>query len=191
MITYNSEYRLCYAHRVWGPTQTYDATCRMIHGHTADLGIFINYDIDAVHHRYVEAAIADIHDFLAMNVFNRFIIDSADPMFYTLVASMYEGLAEEFGVDMYTTTHKFFLPVLIPGSNMEAGRRVNLQPFEKARNSPIYDVLSGYFITDFCPSSPLLAEWLYKIVASRVTTPASIDRVEWCSSPNRNVVFKK
>lgn len=190
MRTYRAEYRLCYAHRVWSPEYSYDEECRMIHGHTADLSLVVTYDREKTLHRTVEKTIDETFMFMNKNIFNRFLIDTADPMFYTLVSSLYESVAVEFNVDVFNTAHNFYVPIIMPESNHVIAHEVNLSPFERAKNSPIYDVLRSYFITDFCPSSDNLSKWLYEMVNSRIKMiGATLDHVEWSSVPNRKIIY--
>lgn len=192
MRSYKAEYRLCYAHRVWNPEHSYDDNCRMIHGHTADLAVVVSYSSKTSVHREVESNIEEIFSFLNKKLFNRFMIDHADPMFFTLVASLYECLAAEFNVDVSKNNHAFFVPVVLPESSIVVAHEVNLAPFEKARNSPVYDILKSYFITDFCPSADNLAEWFYNLVNSRVKkNGATLDFVEWSNVPNRRIKYSQ
>lgn len=191
MRIYRSEYRLCYAHRVWNPSYSNDDACRMIHGHTADLSVDVEYGGGTDSHREVESTIGEVLKFMGENVYNRFIIDHADPMFYTLVASMYECLAQEFKMDINVYTHNFFVPITIPNTTHVIAHKVNLSPFEKSRNSPIYDILRSYLITDFCPGSANLTKWFYDMVNSRITQiEAKLLHVEWSSTPNRKIIYK-
>jgi hypothetical protein len=161
----------------------------MIHGHTADLSISVSYDPSVHFHRNIESNIESTLAFMTQNVFNRFIIDVSDPMYYTLVASLHECLAHELKIDhsrlMMTS------PIILPDANVEVARVVNLIPFERAKNSPIYDILRSYFITDFCPSTDNLVKWFYDLVNSRIgKLGVTIEQVSWSSIPSRKFIHK-
>lgn len=192
MITYKADYRLCYAHRVWNPIYSYDGNCRMIHGHTADLGIMATYNTETIVHRDVEIAIDDVCSFMTKNIYSRFLIDYADPMFYTLVSSLYESFAEQCGVDIYAKGFQLFKPIVFTATGMPVASEVNLDAFEKAKNSHIYDILKSYVILDFCPSSDNLCKWFYAIAKYRLNSVgAVIDHVEWSSTSNRKAFYKE
>lgn len=192
MRVYRSEYRLCYAHRVWIPPQTYDETCRMIHGHTADLSLIVKYDSNKINHHQVARNVSELLAFMDAKVANRFIIDHADPMFYALVVSLYECLAKEYGVDISKLHHGIFPNITLPAINYEVANEVNLDYFHRAKDSPIYDVLKSYFITNFCPSSDNLAKWFFELADSHIgNIGATLDSVEWSSVPNRKVIYQR
>lgn len=192
MQIFRAEYRLCYAHRVWDHNYSFDDNCRLIHGHTADLSVVVKYDnLDPTAHRQVEMTIEEVLGFMNAKIFNRFIIDHADPMFYTLVASLYECLMQEYKMDNRIGTQSYFVPITVPGTSHIVAHEVNLSHFKDQSTSHVCDILKSYFITDFCPSTSNLAKWFYDLVNSKISKlNATLEHVAWSSTPNRKIIYQ-
>lgn len=191
MRTYKADYRLCYAHRVDDHTFSQTEKPRMIHGHTADLSIVVNYSSKDTQFRLVDTAVSEVFTFMGSQFFNRFFIDCNDPMYYTLVTSLYESVAEKLGINLNEVNFDMLRDIHTE-SEIVVAKEVNLAPFRIDRNSPIHDVLKSYVVLDFCPSSDNLCKWFYNIVDSIVSpVGAEVEFVEWSSVPNKTTIYAR
>ena len=152
---------LSYAHRVWVPEHTYNMNGALIHGHSATISVVV--DIENGKHRDIEDFLQGVSSFVGDTINGRFFIDNADPMFYTLVMSMYESALLNIG-----STERSNLPVLDPilyRGKPTGAFRVNLSPIKPLERAPVGDVLSSYLIFQFSPSADNMASWLFGLIS--------------------------
>lgn len=191
MWVIDKQFDFCYGHRVW--TQELNAefcavgdshcACRHLHGHQGHVHVFLEGT------KLERGMVTDfkhlgwLKNFLDQWVDHRFIIDSKDPMFYSMVDRVYEDLSGR--------TSPAFINVLIPGTNFIAGRVVNLDGVQSLVDTPDYEVLEGIFIVDFIPTSENLSRWLFDICKAKMAgLGIKVSRVDWYETPKSRSSFR-
>ena len=184
-LDYSIEIPVCYSHRVWDAKQTVDASCRRIHGHSARIRITLRYNTANCSHAEIAAVATEVSTFFKTEVHNRFIIDDADPMFYTLVASLYEALCSANNSEMSCSMFRG-----VKFNDKTVAYFVDLAAVPSSENTPVHDVLSSYFIVNFCPSSGNLCRWLFTTIEPRFKSiGADVVTVEWQSTPDTRIII--
>lgn|SRR5574343_198726 len=179
----DKQFSFCYGHRVWsqelkedfcsvGDTQ---CKCRHLHGHEGLAHVFLESD------QLERGMVTDfkhlgfLKDFLDTYIDHRFIVDRNDPMYDMLVNETYRILSR-------TYTFPVLEEVFVPGTNHKAGRVVKMDGLPNHR--PEYEVLEGYFIVDFVPTSENLSKWLFDCASSKMSTIGiKVKRIDWFETP--------
>ena len=186
----DKSFSFCYGHRVW--TQKLEeefcavgdnlCKCRHLHGHEGL--VRINLASNSLHNSMVTdfKHLGWLKDFLDDTLDHKFIIDRNDPMFNFMVhepwdSKIYWGKYN----DVYTA-------ITIPGTDKIIGYILNLTNVD--HQTPLYEILSGFFIVDFVPTSEELAKWLYEIVKIKMSK-IDIESVEWCETPKSSAIYFK
>jgi 6-pyruvoyltetrahydropterin/6-carboxytetrahydropterin synthase len=189
--TIDKQFSFCYGHRVW--SQKLESSycedgdskpkCRHIHGHEGLVHVFLESD------KLERGMVTDfkhlgwLKNFLDKIVDHRFIIDSKDPMFGVLVDAVYNELT-------YRNPIKFN-DVVVPGTNHIAGREIDLTGISNLACTPEYEVLSGYFIVDFIPTSENLSKWLYDCVQAKMATLGiKVSQIDWYETPKSRSTYR-
>jgi len=188
-------FSFCYGHRVWtqklnedycavGDTQ---CKCRHLHGHEGLVHVFLESEeldrgmvTDFKHLGWLK-------DFIDNTLDHKFIIDQNDPMFEGMVWEMWKessvGWMHLIKDDVAT------LPIHVSGTGLEVGRVFNLELVEK--DSPQYEVLEGYFIVDFTPTSENLCKWLYDVVQAKMKLLGiNVAQVDWFETPKSRSSYR-
>jgi len=175
----SKEFSFCYGHRVYSQklNEEYCAKgdtlckCRHLHGHEGLVRVHIesnNVDSRGMIVDFKE--LGWLKDFIDTVIDHKFIIDKNDPMFTSLVENIHNAptCLEVVWVDDTKT--------------MKVGEKVVLDNIQN--NTPEYEVLEGYFIVDFVPTSENLVKWMYKIVEHKMEKiGAKVSFVEWHETP--------
>lgn len=187
----DKQFSFCYGHRVW--TQKLEAEycesgdtsckCRHLHGHEGLVHVFLEGDTlergmvtDFKHLGWLK-------NFLDKVVDHKFIIDSHDPMFGQLVDGVYKDLSGK--------TTPVFKNVCVPGTNHIAGRELDLSAVAHLASTPDYEVLEGYFIVDFTPTSENLCKWLYDVAQAKMTgLGIKVAQIDWYETPKSRSSYR-
>ncbi len=171
----------CYSHRVYVQKLNTDlcsvgdtsCACRHIHGHQGKVQVFLEGD-----HLDDRSMVLDfketgfIKDFINNYLDHKFIIDRNDPMFEYLVTDLFKKTT---GLSCLNT-----LPVTI--AERCIGQTIHLDHVPPG--SPEYEILEGYFIVDFVPTSENLSKWLHTIAQHRLKEfNIKVQRVEFWETP--------
>jgi 6-pyruvoyltetrahydropterin/6-carboxytetrahydropterin synthase len=195
----SKEFNLCYGHRVWVQRLNEDfcaagdsaCKCRHLHGHEGKL--VVNLSAAMMDDRSMVIDFKEIgwlKDFIDNTLDHKFIIDKNDPMFKTLVEDFY--FKASGNDELITKT------IYIPGTKISCGEVALLSNINGTKNVPIdtpeYEVLEGYFIVDFVPTSEALSQWLFKVVKEKMFGQfpnVKIDSVEWHETPKSCAVYSE
>jgi 6-pyruvoyltetrahydropterin/6-carboxytetrahydropterin synthase len=80
--------------------------------------------------------------------------------------------------------------VVVPNTAFVAGKVFNLT--NTMLSGPEIEVIEGYFIVDFVPTSENFAKWLYDIVVAKMTPlGVTVKSVEWCETPKTSAIYGK
>ncbi len=165
----SKEFACCYGHRVYNQLLNTDycgndnkAKCRHIHGHEGLVRVHLSGTeltdrgmiTDFKHLGWFK-------DFIDNSIDHKFIIDKNDPMFTALVADPYTVSSGQPDItyDSVTVVDST-LSELVVGKTL----RLNNIPL----GTPVYEVLEGYFIVNFVPTSENLAKWLFDIISFKM-----------------------
>lgn len=169
--TISKDFEFCYGHRVW--TQVLNGeyssnllcACRHLHGHEAKVTVSLTAD------QLTDGMITDfrhlewLKSFLNTYVDHQFIIDRNDPIYNNLVGDVK------------------LIEVQVPGRDMVAGYTVDpdeLRKFSAAER----EVLEGYFVVNFVPTSENLSQWLQRVVQEKMSNlNVTVSKIVWWESP--------
>lgn len=187
----DKQFSFCYGHRVWSQKLNHDycesgdtaCKCRHLHGHEGLVHVFLEGDTlergmvtDFKHLGWLK-------NFLDKTLDHRFIIDSNDPMFGNLVDSVYKDLTGK-------TTPKF-KDVVIPGTPIVVGQELDLSDIPQLADTPDYEVLEGYFIVNFTPTSENLSKWVYDVAAGKMKNLGiQVSQVDWYETPKSRSSYR-
>lgn len=170
----SKEFDFCYGHRVWSQSLNTEFSldgclmCRHLHGHQGKIIVYLESDsltngmvTDFKHLNWFKKFVDDHLD-------HKFIIDSHDPLFATLLPhfSDLSGL-EDLGY--------FKIPNLNTIANMTQELR---------------ELYEGFVVVDFVPTSENLCRWLLNIVQDKMKTlEIKVSCVEFYETPKSKSAF--
>lgn len=167
-----------YGHRVWSQNLNKDLSvddklvCRHLHGHRGVVEIFLTSDnlrhgmvTDFKHLNWLKVALDCIAD-------HKFIIDMNDPQFERIVGTAFDKLEIQnnhiqIGDKSYYTKTSSIVP---PPDAIESAR----------------EILEGFTICYFVPTSENLAMWLFKVVNEIMVDNVpgvKVSKVIWRETP--------
>jgi 6-pyruvoyltetrahydropterin/6-carboxytetrahydropterin synthase len=172
----SKEFDFCYGHRVWSQELDKEFSingclaCRHLHGHQGKVIIHLESD------KLNKGMVTDFNhlnwfkQFLNDTVDHKFIIDSNDPLFDTML-SHYKG-----ATNLIDMGNGYKIPDL------------NILKDEPSYIKEMYD---GYIIVDFVPTSENISAWLMKIVQSKMDKfDVKVSHIEFYESPkSKSVVY--
>ena len=175
-------FEFCYGHRVWTQklhgeyAADLKCACRHLHGHEGKALVHLisandpnQLDLTGMvtDFRHLEW----LKKFINEHIDHQFIIDSHDPIFDNIVGN-----------------HMVLYPVLVPGTDVIAGHKVDLTSVEP--NTPEYEYYEGFFVVDFVPTSENLSNWLALIVNEKMK-PLNVKThsIEWWETPKSRSVY--
>ena len=190
----DKRFDFCYGHRVYTQKLNSDfcennddsCKCKHPHGHQGAVHVFLEADTlddqgmvtDFKHLGWLKNWIDDHID-------HKFIISNHDPMFDVMVNypfMEYENNALDWSVDV---NH-----VYVDG--FHAGWELTLRPPQSQYETSIHELLSGYFIVDFVPTSENLSKWMGAIVSHKMSMFSKsfrVNRIEWFETPKSRSTF--
>lgn len=187
----DKQFSFCYGHRVWTQKLVADfcekgdtaCKCRHLHGHEGLVHVFL--EGDALERGMVTdfKHLGWLKNFLDKVVDHRFIIDKNDPMFGLLVDSVYKDLSGKMT--------PVFKDVVVPGTNHVAGRELDLSAVAQLADTPDYEVLEGYFIVDFTPTSENLSKWIYDCAQAKMSQLGiKVSQIDWYETPKSRSSYR-
>ena len=187
----DKQFSFCYGHRVWTQKLVADycekgdtaCKCRHLHGHEGLVHVFLEGD------ELERGMVTDfkhlgwLKNFLDKVVDHRFIIDKNDPMFGQLVDAVYRDLSGK-------TTLKF-KDVYVPGTNHLAGHELDLSDVAALADTPDYEVLEGYFVVDFTPTSENLSKWVFDCAQAKMAgLGIKVYQIDWYETPKSRSSYR-
>jgi len=111
---------------------------------------------------------------------HKFIIDVNDPMFVDIVESLYEKY-DDSGVMLMNE-------VCVPGTNTVVGHTIDMTNIKPG--TPDYEVLEGYFLVNFVPTSENLCKWLFDLVEERMNQMnVKTKAIWWNETPKSRSIY--
>lgn len=207
--TIDKQFNFCYGHRVWsqklneafcqsGDTET---KCKHLHGHEATVHVFLEST-----KLNEQAMVTDfkhlgwVKDFIDTYVDHKFIVDRNDPAFDKIVGGSIDHDDLFFGEELLLAdaplTSLRLQPIEVPGvPEMIVGYTIDCNDFEhndpEDRITPTQrEVLSGFTIVDFVPTSENLARWLHGFISPKMDQlGVKTARIEWFETPKSRSTF--
>ena len=166
--TIDKTFDFCYSHRVYVQRLNADfcssddtkCACRFIHGHQGKVHIFL--EADQLDDRAMVVDFKEIgfmKDFIDGYLDHKFIIDKNDPMFYHLVEASWR---------LATDKPIVYVPVSVKGTSDTVGNILDLSIISDKIGTPEYEILEGFFIVDFIPTSENLSKWLHTAAQNKL-----------------------
>lgn len=187
----DKQFSFCYGHRVWSQKLEHEycetgdtaCKCRHLHGHEGLVHVFLEGTTlergmvtDFKHLGWLK-------NFLDKNLDHRFIIDVNDPMYGQLVDGTWMGLTDK--------KIKPLKPVYVPGTGMIAGHEFDLTDIPDLADTPDYEVLEGYFVVNFVPTSENLSKWVYEVAHAKMKgLGIKVKQVDWWETPKSRSSYR-
>jgi 6-pyruvoyltetrahydropterin/6-carboxytetrahydropterin synthase len=107
-----------------------------------------------------------LKNFLDDNLDHKFIIDKSDPLYDRIVGSSTK-----------------LQGVYIPGTDQLAGWEVDVNAHTFG-SAPVYEMMEGFFIVDFVPTSENFCKWLFDVTSTKMAQLGiKVSRVDWFETP--------
>ena len=171
------QFDFCYGHRVWNQTLNKEysldnkCVCRHIHGHQGKIIVFLEGDhlqngmvTDFKHLNWFKKFLDDVLD-------HKFIIDKNDPMF------------------------KFIIPhpptLDLSWKSFEEGYEI-VDPnfFKMIESNGLIEILEGFVVVPFVPTSENLSEWLFRIVENKMKEiGVKVESVQFYETPKSQSMY--
>lgn len=190
--TIDKTFDFCYSHRVYVQKLNHDfcstgdtnCACRHIHGHQGKVHIFLESDTLDDRAMVVDfKEIGFMKDFIDGYLDHKFIIDKNDPMFYHLVEASWK-LATYKPIE--------YVPVSVKGTTETVGQILNLSLISDKIGTPEYEILEGFFVIDFIPTSENLSKWLHTAAQNKLNQlNVTVSRVEFWETPKSRSTYSK
>lgn len=172
----SKEFDFCYGHRVWSQELHSEFSldgclaCRHLHGHQGKIIIHLEST------KLTKGMVTDFNhlnwfkQFLDDTVDHKFIIDSHDPLFDTMLTH-YRGQT-----NLLSMPNEFRIPNLT---------------IIKDEPSYIREMYEGFIIVDFVPTSENISTWLMRVVQAKMSRfDVKVSKIEFHESPkSKSVVF--
>ena len=178
----SKSFEVCYGHRVHCQllNEQYSAgqkgKCRFLHGHNAN--IVVTLESETLNERGM------VCDFLELNWFKKFIdealdhkfvIDKNDPMFNVIVPFRYNR-------------NEFVVPWLKKPEGYEI---VDPNFFKTLEHESLVEILEGFVVVDFVPTSENLSKWLFDIVKAKMDKiNINTNSVQFYETPKSQSVYQ-
>jgi len=176
--TISKEIDFCYGHRVWNQTLNKDysidsrCVCRHLHGHQGKIVVRLESTS-------LEAGM--VTDFKHLNWFkkfvdetldHKFIIDMSDPMFKNIVPQ-YDG--KNPPLKLYPEGYSIINPNL----------------FKMIADPNMIDLMEGFVVVGFVPTSENLSRWLFGIVENKMSQiGVQTSSVLFCETPKTSSLYE-
>jgi 6-pyruvoyltetrahydropterin/6-carboxytetrahydropterin synthase len=172
----SKQFDFCYGHRVWSQELNKEFAldeclmCRHLHGHQGKIVVHLESDqlengmvTDFKHLNWFKK-------FLDETIDHKFIIDSHDPLFDTLLPH-------------YKDQKNFH--------TMDEGYKIPDLSILKDQPKHIIELYEGYIIVDFIPTSENLSTWLLQIVQNKMDSLGiKVSHLEYFETPkSRSTVY--
>lgn len=187
----DKQFSFCYGHRVWSQRLEHDycetgdtkCKCRALHGHEGLVHVFLEGE-------YLENGMVTdfkhlgwLKNFLDRYMDHRFVIDINDPMYSQLVDGTWVALTDK--------KIKPLVPVYVPGTQVVAGFEMDLTDIPDLADTPEYEVLEGYFMVNFVPTSENLSKWVYEVAKAKMANLGiNVSQVDWYETPKSRSSYR-
>lgn len=182
--TIDKTFDFCYSHRVYVQRLNHDfcsigdtsCACRHIHGHQGKVHVFLESETLDDRAMVVDfKEIGFMKDFIDGYLDHKFIIDKNDPMFYHLVEASWK---------LVTDSPIRYIPVSVKGTENIVGHILDLSIISDKIGTPEYEILEGFFVVDFIPTSENLSKWLHTVAQSKLDQlGVKVSKVEFWETP--------
>lgn len=201
MWSIDKQFSFCYGHRVYVQRLNTEFTaegdtackCRHHHGHEGLVHVFL--EADKLDDRSMVVDFKELgwfKDFVDTYLDHKYIIDYNDPMFHHMVMDTY-CKAHELEHNIYSKQwfiENKLVDVVVDGcQNVTGGKIVDMTSLKK--NTPEFEVLEGFFVVDFVPTSENLSAWIYKVVESKMSQlNVKTKEIWWFETPKSRSIYR-
>lgn len=193
MYQIDKQFDFCYSHRVYVQRLNkeycaegdYNVKCRHIHGHQGKIHLFAEAsELDDRSMVIDFKEMGFLKDFIDSYIDHKFIIDYRDPMFDHLVTDLYKSVSNNPVIT--------YIDIMIPGTSLLAGKVIDLKDLQHLANTPTFEILEGYFVVDFVPTSERLSKWIFDIAQEKLNgLGAVVARVDWWETPKSRSSWRR
>jgi len=203
----DKQFSFCYGHRVWSQKlhgeycESGDTSCkcRHLHGHEGLVHLFLEAN------ELERGMVTDfkhlgwLKNFLDDNLDHKFIIDLNDPWFVNIVGAspcfhaspagdIFVGLEPTRPLNTTEDTLIGVNEVLVPGTNHRVGWNLDVSNM----SGPEQEVLEGFFLVNFVPTSENFSKWLFDAVDAKMSQiGVKTAQVDWFETPKSRSSFRR
>lgn len=170
----SKEFDFCYGHRVWSQTLNQEfsldnrCVCRHLHGHQGK--ILVKLEAPSLVNGMVT-------DFKHLNWFKKFLDDVLD---------------HKFIIDKSDPAFNIIVPLTVPWKEYSEGYKI-VDPnwFKTLTDKALIEILEGFVVVDFVPTSENLSKWLYDIVQAKMKgMGVKVESVQFFETPKSSSCYE-
>ena len=200
----DKSFSFCYGHRVFSQVINTDFTedghtcakCRRLHGHEGLVKVFLegdNLNPQGMVEDFVNLGF--VKNFLDDNLDHKFILSLNDPWFANIInaSPVYEDgklkcLSSTQPLNTKEGREIKVEPVYVPGTDFFTGYRIDASDMQ----GPEMEVLEGFFLVDFVPTSENLAKWLFDAVDAKMSQIGiQVSKISWNETPKSRAIYSR
>lgn len=180
----------CYGHRTY--TQKLNGefssdlkqACRHYHGHEGKLVVHLEGEtLDntgmVTDFRHLEWAKQFINNYID----HQFVMDINDPMFEMFVMAPYNKLTGSTYTNKYNLLEDQGVALVVPNTEHVVGYKLDVSTIQDT-TTPEYEVVEGFTIVDFVPTSENLSKWAAEFIQAKMDRlNVIVAQVDWWETP--------
>ena len=171
----SKDFDFCYGHRVWNqsldPEFSIDnrCVCRHLHGHQGKIVVKLEAS------RLENGMVTDFKHLNWFKVFldntldHKFIVDKSDPMFNRIIPHSYNVNHNIIKYPWIEKAEKYSI--------------INPDYFKTENDDALVEILEGFVVVSFVPTSENLSRWLYEIIDKKMGAMAKVSSVQFFETP--------
>ncbi|MDD4109975.1 MAG: 6-carboxytetrahydropterin synthase [Clostridia bacterium] len=172
----SKEFDFCYGHRVWSQTldQEYSlddkCVCRHLHGHQGKI-------IVKLESSFLVSGM--VTDFKHLNWFKKFLDDVLD---------------HKFIIDKNDPAFNIIVPLTVPWKENHSLGYSIVDPnwFKTLSDKTLIEILEGFVMVDFVPTSENLSKWLFDIVRAKMgQIGIKVESVQFYETPKSSSKYEQ
>lgn len=190
------DFYLEYGHRVWSQKLETDfcaigdtaCACRHLHGHSGKVCITLSGD------ELTRGMVTDfkhlgfMKDYIDNYLDHKMIIDRQDPAFVEIVGGNIKPTPHG---DVLITQTGVRLPLIdVKMGGISFGQVINLVGQSDYLTGYHMELLEGFFIVDFLPTSEALAKYIAEVAQAKLKSlDVTVSQVEWNETPKSHALY--
>jgi 6-pyruvoyltetrahydropterin/6-carboxytetrahydropterin synthase len=195
----DKRFDFCYGHRVYVQklrtefcsADDTQCKCRHNHGHQGALYVHVSPLDNQLNTQSMVVDFKELgwlKDVIDDYIDHKFIIDYNDPVFYDQVLGfLATELRLQGDVDPESNSDGIFKPVPVLTTDLFKAWIINPEFINPS--TPAGEVLEGYLIVNFVPTSEMLSAWMGGCVINKMSSICNLDKVIWSETPKTSAVF--
>ncbi len=196
----SKSFDFCYGHRVYVQklreefcaSDDCQCKCRHNHGHQGKLTISLASMNDELNSQSMVIDFKEtgwIKDLIDLYIDHKFIIDINDPMFNYYIDNLINTFDTRDAMTSQLTRMAKVEYLSVDNFNAWIVNPSVFNYANKNLTSAVIEVLEGYLIVDFVPTSEKLVEWMACVINNKMKSICTLVSAEWNETPKTSAVW--